>query len=164
MADSVHQDVLELTRTRVAALTALGDIRTRILEVELFGVGAGDWEALAPAGPSFIILSGWGTVRPLLEIEDTCTVGRAWPFTIAPVFRTTKHWSVTDRNAQQAIVQKLLDSFDGTRACPLTLTYSGATCERVVFTGGLTSEGLVESFQQVMRRLTFEAWCTQLRT
>lgn len=153
---SVHQEILQLTVTRLEALTSLGGMRSRVIRR---AVKAGSWQTGTPAG-DYVVVSGWGQMR-LIGDDDNCSRNIAYPLTIAPVYRTTKQWDATDEDWQMQVTQVLLDAFIDK---PLTLTYPGAENDNVIFVGGLTMQSLDESFEQIMRELVFEVWVNQMRT
>lgn len=152
---SVHEEIVKLAIARVEAM-ALDGMQGRVIRL---AVKAGSWQTAKPSG-NFIVVTGYGQLRALLD-DDTCHRRIGYPLTIAPVYRSTREWDAADEDAQMETTQKLLDAFIER---PLTLTYAGATNDDIVFVGGVTLMGLVESFQEVMREVTFEVQVSQLRT
>lgn len=154
MADSVHEDILTLARTRLG-LVNLGGAQTRIVERELL---AGAWGTALPDYP-FVLLSGFGILRDL-DQPTNCTFDIGYPLVICYVDRKIQ-WNIAGRNAQQAAVQKLLDAFIGK---PLALTYAHAQCLNIRFLEGPTSDNVDEGWQIINRQLSFEVHVRQRRT
>jgi len=158
MADSVHQDVLAVAKTRLVALgPSLSIASSRFVEVEQITKA---WATALP--PDAVLISGYGNLRPLPELDDSCSVGIAYPLTIAAVYRS-KAWSVDERNLQQKVTQAILDAFFITRNRRLELTYPGASCLDIQFVGGPTSTAATEGWETILRQLNFEVLVEQSR-
>lgn len=155
MADSVHEDILTLARTRLAALSLPGNAQNRIVERELI---AGAWGTGLPVYP-FVILSGFGILTDL-GTGSSCAFEMAYPLVVCYTDRKIQ-WDATSRSAQQKAVQKILDAFIHK---PLALTYSGASCSDIRFVAGPTSENVDEGWQIIMRQLTFDVHVEQILT
>lgn len=153
MATSVHQDILTLAKTRLAALS-LGGSDDRIEEREAVAQG---WMAGIAAYPLWVV-SGYG-VRTWLD-SGSCTDDYAYPLAIMLVDREPT-WSIEERDTHLGYLQTVIDAFHHKR---LTLTYSGAHCLDVLLLPSLTIEPVDTAWQTVKRQLLFEVRVRQQRT
>ena len=150
MADSVHEDILTLSSTRLAAIT-LGTTpnnpQARIVEREVLDAGWASGIAVYP----LLVLSGVG-VRTDLGNPSNCKDDDAYPLIIRIVDRV-QDWSTSQRNNHYKWMHLIIDAF---RHVPLTLTYTGASCLDIRLLPSITIEPEPLAYQLISRPLQFE--------
>lgn len=132
-AASVHEDILALAKTRLAALnfgTTPDDLQSRVVEIELFFKG---FAAGLPPYP-LLMISGSGLRRNLGQTTQ-CNVDREYPLLIRLLDRVQK-WSTERRDLHLKWVEQIIRAFD----TKLVLTYSGASCMEMVLQDTMTIE------------------------
>lgn len=146
-ATSIHQDILTLAKTRLAALS-LGGTQNRIEEREILDPG---WMQGVGACPLWVI-SGVGLRLPLPAEESTCEDWVGYPLLLRLVDRQP-HWSIEARDTHMGYLQTVMNAFIRT---PLTLTYTGAHCTDILLQPTNTIEAEPLAFQLISRPLLFQ--------